>query len=117
MIKKSGITGLILIVVLATVLISGCVGGDTQTTDNNNNDNNNADGALKNEAKVDEILANYDQDNDGKIDGYEFGYWGGSVGLDTDDTAAMTALFKKYDKDGDELLDKNELDALVEDHK
>jgi len=39
------------------------------------------------------------------------------VGLDTEDVAAMTALFNKYDKNGDGFLDKNELDALVEDHK
>ena len=113
--KKTGTTGLILILVLATVLISGCVGGDTQTSDTNNN--NNADGALKNEAKVNEILANYDQDNDGQISPEELGAWGATVGLDTEDVAAMTALFNKYDANGDGFLDKTELDALVEDHK
>jgi len=34
--KKYGITGLILIVVLATVMISGCIGDDSTTTTNNN---------------------------------------------------------------------------------
>jgi hypothetical protein len=110
--KKFATTGLILIIILATVLISGCVGGDSQTSDTNN-----AEGALKNEAKVNEILTNYDLDNDGKIDPYEFGVWGGSVGLDVDDAEAMVALFNKYDANGDGFLDKNELDVLVEDYK
>jgi len=38
--KKYGITGLILIVVLTTVLISGCIGDDSTTTNNTNNTNN-----------------------------------------------------------------------------
>ena len=32
--KKYGITGLILIIILATVMISGCIGDDTPTNDN-----------------------------------------------------------------------------------
>ena len=112
--KKYGIASLILFVVLTTVLISGCIGG-SETDPATNSESGNAE--LKNQAKVDEILSNYDQDGNGLIDRGEFDQWGASVGLDASDDASMEALFSKYDKNGDGNLDKNELDALVEDHK
>ena len=114
--KKYGIIGLVLAVLLSTVLISGCVGGE-ETQTNPTPTNQEASGGLKNEALVDEILKNYDQDNDDNIDAIEFGVWGGSVGLDLSDVDELAALFKKYDLNGDELLDKNELDSLAEDYK
>lgn len=102
--------GLILVVVLATVFISGCIGGDDTPNTTSNSEE------LINQAQVSIILTQFDDNGDDRISPEEFGGWAASVGLDQSDVDALTIIFNKFDSDGDKYLDKNELDALVSEY-
>ncbi len=60
--------------------------------------------------KVNNILSRYDSDNNGKIDITEFSYWAKDAGMTDDNINIYDTIFDKYDLNGDNYLDKKELD-------
>jgi len=127
--KKYGIIGLILVIVLATVMISGCIGsGETETSNSNSNSDSNSDSnsnsnsdsnsnsnsgsGLKYQKEVNNILARYDYNNDGKLNVDEFGDWALDVGMDKGNYDTFAYIFVQYDTNGDGYWDKNEINRF-----
>jgi len=109
--KRYGITGIILIVIISTVLISGCIGSGENSSSSSKSEKNNSSSSTN--QNIDYIFNNFDLNNDGKISFSELQAWASVAGYDSLDVNSLRILFNMFDSDGNGYLDRNELNEFL----
>ena len=115
--KKYGIMGLILVVILTTVLISGCIGsGETETSTTSDNNSSNDSSSSSSMSLEDKFIQTYDSNGDSFLDSSEFPYSKFSEinsKEQFDPYPSIQDLIEDYDIDQNHKLSADELKNIV----